>query len=108
MNAIPWYRSAVLQGILTALAAQLLARVKAKYHLDFAVYGVTADAAAQWALDAISAAAIAYAAHGRVAKPLPALTLTRGAANAANAADPSTPAPVPAPSPPATKPGVNP
>lgn len=82
--AIPWYKSAVLRGILVCVIAQIGARVKAKYHIDFEMYGVTADSAAQWVLDTLSAAAIAYAAHGRVARPLPIVTRTRAAAAAIN------------------------
>ncbi len=87
--ALPWYRSAVLQGILTVIVTQLIGRVQAKYHVDLSVFGLNVNDIVSWAMDALSAAALAYAAHARVAKPLPAITGTQASADKANAAPPS-------------------
>lgn len=94
--AMPWYRSQILQGILTAIIAQLLARLTAKYHIDFSALGITANGAAQWVLDAVSAGAIAYAAHGRITqKAAPLLTASSARAAAVNSSQtiPKQPAP---------------
>lgn len=87
--AIPWYKTAVLRGILITFFTQAIARVAGKYHIDVAALsalGINADLLAQMTLDGISALALAYAAHGRVVKPLPAVTLTKKQADAENAA----------------------
>ena len=57
-----------------------------------------ADMATDFAMNAISGAALTYAVHGRVAKPLPAVVLTKAKAAAANAqiANPTQPAGTPA------------
>lgn len=89
--AIPWYRSTVLVGILTAVCTQVIARVQAKYHVDLAVFGINANDLAGWVLDGISAAAVAWAAHGRVTqKASPQVTLKPSTAKAINAQSPST------------------
>lgn len=74
---IPFYRSAVLRGLLAAVFSQVLARVAAQYHINFALFGVDANSLASWTLDAISGIAIYYAAHARVTKPLPPVTFTK-------------------------------
>lgn len=87
--AIPWYKSAVLRGVLVAIFTQAIARIAGKYHIDIAqltALGINPDALAQMVLDGISTAALAYAAHGRVVKPNPPITLTKKQADAANAA----------------------
>lgn len=68
---IPWYKSQILLAILTAVVAQGLLRLKTQFHLDLTLYGVDANGAANWLMDIISAAAMAWAYHARVAKPLP-------------------------------------
>ena len=85
--AAPWYKSAVLRGILVVLFTQVLARLATHFHLDSATLtalGINPDALAQMTLDGISAAALAYAAHGRVVKPLPQVTLTQKQADLVN------------------------
>lgn len=77
MNSIPWYRAAVLRGILIAVISQVIARVQARYHIDFAVLGVNANTIVDWLMDMIAAGALAYASHGRITKPLPPVTLTK-------------------------------
>lgn len=87
--AIPWYKTAVIRGILVAVFTQLLAGVARKFHMDIgalAAIGLDANTLTEIALDGIGAAAAAYALHGRVVKPLPAVTLTKKQADAANAA----------------------
>lgn len=77
-DSIPWYRSKILVGVLTAIAAQVLSRVQAKYHVDASVYGINANDLATWALDAISALGAGLAVHGRATqKAAPAITLTK-------------------------------
>jgi hypothetical protein len=105
--AIPWYRAAVLQSLLVIVFTQVLARVAAHFHIDVAALsalGIDPNALTQWTLDGISALAIAYAAHGRISKPLPAITTTPTKADAINASAASPPAAAPPVSqPPTTK-----
>lgn len=87
--AIPWYKTAVIRGILVAFFTQVLAGVARKYHMDIAALsaiGLDANTLTEITLDGIGAAAGAYALHGRVVKPLPAVTLTKKQADAINAA----------------------
>jgi hypothetical protein len=74
---IPWYQSRILVGILTAVCTQVLARVQAKFHVDLSVFGINANDLASWVLDAVSAIAIAVAAHARVTKPIPPVTFSK-------------------------------
>ena len=83
-DSIPWYKSAVLRGILIAVASQIIDKVQKQYHMDLSVFGLNPQSIADAALDLISAAAAAYAIHGRVAKPNPPVTLTKAGADAAN------------------------
>lgn len=92
--AAPWYKSAVFKGLITilsALAVKILTQVLKKYQidLDLGLIGVSADTLADWLMDAVIPAAVAYAAHGRVSKPLPQITLTKSAAEAINATAPT-------------------
>lgn len=82
--AIPWYRSAVLRGILTIIVTQLISRITAQYHIDASLFGLNIADVVNWLMDAISAGAAAYAVHGRVAKPVPPVTLTKTDADKAN------------------------
>ena len=41
--AIPWYKSKILQGVVTGIVAQLISRLQSQYHLDLTVYGLTAN-----------------------------------------------------------------
>jgi hypothetical protein len=93
--AIPWYKSAVLRGILIAVLTQVLDKVQIRYHMNLSVFGLNAQDVADWAMDAITAAAVGYAAHGRVTKPSPVVTLTKAKADTINV-QPPPPAP-PAP-----------
>lgn len=80
-SSIPWYRSQIIVGVLTAVVVQVAAHVQARYHIDLAAYGVTADQAVGVLLDAASAAAAAWAVHGRVTQnSAPAITLTKPSA----------------------------
>lgn len=63
---IPWYKSPVLVGILTAVSAQIIARVQSYWHINLAVFGIDASDLANWILDAVSAAAVAWAARSRI------------------------------------------
>ena len=79
VQSIPWYRSAVLQGLLTVVVSQSVARLQSHYHIDFSIMDVSVTDVVNWLMDMISAAALAYAAHGRIAKPTPPVTLTKDA-----------------------------
>lgn len=93
-TAIPWYKSAVLRGLLIAVSTQVIDKVQAHYHMNLSIFGLDAQDIADWVLDVISAAAAAYAVHGRVSKPAPTVTLTKAAADAVNSTpvSPDTPA----------------
>jgi hypothetical protein len=82
--AIPWYRSRILQGLLIAALVQGLGILKRQYHIDLSIYGLDANSIASWLMDALSAAAIAYAAHARVTLPMPMVTGSRASAQAIN------------------------
>ena len=76
-DTVPFYKSAVLRGLLVLAATWVLAQVKQHYKLDPAIFGVNADGVADLVLNAIAAGAVAYAAHGRLFKPNPPLTLKK-------------------------------
>lgn len=85
MNAIPWYQSRILQGLLTIVVSQVISRVQARYHVDF--MGMSVTDIVGWIMDAISAAGVYWATHARVAPsvPIPAvITLTKAQATEAN------------------------
>lgn len=87
--AVPWYKTAVIRGILIAAFTQIIAGIARKLHMDvaaLAAFGLDANTLTEIALDGISTAAAAYAIHGRVVKPLPAVTLTKKQADVENAA----------------------
>lgn len=84
-TAIPWYKADVIRGLLAILVSQLMARIAAQYHINFALFGLNADVVVQWIMDGLSTVALGYTAHARAAKPLPQLTLTQTSANKANA-----------------------
>jgi hypothetical protein len=90
--AIPWYKSHVLQGILVAVIAQGILRLKAQFGIDlsqYAAFGLDANGIAMWIMDIISAAALSYAARARVSKPMPAVTANKTQAAAINAVNPA-------------------
>jgi hypothetical protein len=98
--AIPWYKSAVLRGLVTiasALIIKVLTAVLKKYQLDLDLgfIDVTADTLTDWIMDGVIPAAIGYAVHGRVTKPSPVVTLTKAKADTINnqPPPPATPAP---------------
>lgn len=87
VTAIPFYKSRILQGLLTIVVTQVIAKVTAQYHIDFAVLGLTADNIVQWIMDGISAGAVYWATHARVAPQVPippVVTLTQTGADKAN------------------------
>jgi hypothetical protein len=81
---IPWYKSRILQGLLTILITQLIAKITSLWHIDFAVLGLDVNSVVEWLMNIISAAAVAYATHARVTKPIPPVTLTKTEADKAN------------------------
>lgn len=84
-DAIPWYRSRILQGLLTILVTQVAAKVAAQFHINFALFGLDVNSIVQWLMDLSSAGALAYATHARTTKPVPPVTLTKAEATAVNA-----------------------
>ena len=98
---IPWYKSAVLRGIIAAVVPQLLTRAHKQFGLDLSLFGVDANMATDWIMDVISAAALAYATKARISKPLPAVALTKASAQKAMAQAASPPPADPPPPPPA-------
>ena len=80
----PWYKSQILQGLIVAVVAQLLA------HLGLAKI-ITSDQAVQivnWGLQGLSALAAAYAARARVVGPVHPIAGTKTAQAAIAAATP--------------------
>lgn len=74
---IVWYKSPVLVGLLTAASAQVISRVQSKYHVDLAVFGINATDLANWVLDAVSAAAVGWAARSRIKSTAAPVTFTK-------------------------------
>jgi hypothetical protein len=72
--SVPWYKSAVLRGLIVIVISQGLRIIKDRYHIDLTLSGISADGIATWLLDIVSAVAVAYAAHGRISKPNPPIT----------------------------------
>lgn len=100
--AIPWYRSHVLQGILVAVIAQGILRLKSQYGIDLSQYaalGLDPNSIANWVIDIISAAALSYSVRARIVKPMPAVTANKTQAAAINAVTP----PITLPKPPEPK-----
>jgi hypothetical protein len=88
-DVIPWYKSAILKGILVAVSGQVIKAVTDHYHIQsdtLAALGIDPNGLADWIMNILSSAAAAYAVHARVAKPVPPVTLTKAAADAANSA----------------------
>jgi hypothetical protein len=88
---IPWYKSTILRGILIAFATQLIDKIQIRYHMNLSLFGLNAQDVADWAMDAISAGAMAWAVKGRVVGPVPPVALNKAAAQAANSCSSTTP-----------------
>lgn len=71
IQPIPWYKSAVLRGLLVIVVTQGIARAQALWKIDVTVFGLDVNSIVSWLMDLISAGAAAYAAHGRIIKPTP-------------------------------------
>ncbi len=74
---IPFWKSPVLVGIATAAAAQVIARVQSKFHVDLSVYGVNANDLANYALDLVSGLAVTWAAHARATSTIAPVTFMK-------------------------------
>lgn len=88
--AVPWYRSRILQGLLTIVVSQVVARVQAQFHIDF--MGMSVTDIVNWLMDAITAGAVYWATHARVAPAVPippVVTFTKSAADQMNADNPT-------------------
>jgi hypothetical protein len=93
-TALPWYRSRILQGLLTIVVSQIVARVQAQFHIDF--MGMSVTDIVNWLMDAITAGAVYWATHARVAPQVPippVVTLTQNQADQINGAPNETPVP---------------
>lgn len=64
--AIPWYKSKILQGVVTGIVAQVISRLQNQYHIDLTVYGVTANDLVSGIMDLITVAAIGWTTRARV------------------------------------------
>jgi hypothetical protein len=96
-QVIPWYRSAILKGILTSVCAQIIRAVADHFHIKsdtLGSLGIDPNSLADWIMNGMSGAALYYAAHARVVKPVPAVVLTKASADTANAASPPVAPPV--------------
>lgn len=85
--ALPWYKSRILRGLLTIVVTQLIAKITAQYHINFAILGLDINSIVEWLMNLISAGAVAYATHARVAPSVPippVITLTKASADAKN------------------------
>lgn len=70
-DTVVWYKSAVIRGLLTVFVTQAIAR------LHLGAYLTNSEEVVNAIMDLISTAALAYAAHGRISKPNPPVTLIR-------------------------------
>jgi len=94
--ALPWYKSRILQGLLTIVVSQLVARAQAQFHIDF--MGMSVTDIVNWLMDAISAGGVYWATHARVASTVPippVVTLTKTQADQINATTGASNAPPP-------------
>jgi len=88
--AAPWYKSKILQGILTIVVTQLIGKLQTLYHFDTTLLGFGINDIVAWLMDLISAAALAYTTHARVTqKTVPVMTGTQTTADQINIANPS-------------------
>lgn len=90
--ALPWYRSRILQGLLTIVVSQLVARIQTQFHIDF--MGMSVTDIVNWLMDAITAGAVYWATHARLAPQVPippVVTLTKSAADQLNTPPPKDP-----------------
>jgi hypothetical protein len=88
--AAPWYTSKILQGILTIIVTQLIAKITAQFKIDFSVLGLDANSVVAWLMNIISVAGAAYAARAKVTqKAAPVMTGTKSTADQINAVNPS-------------------
>jgi hypothetical protein len=67
--AIPWYKSRILQGLLTIVVTQIVAKVQSQWHVDF--MGISVTDIVSWLMNIISAGAVYWATHARVAPTVP-------------------------------------
>ena len=85
--AMPWYRSRIIQGILTIVVTQVIRRLQTKYSIDFALWPTLATDIVNGAMDGLSTFGVWWALHARVAPSVsipPVVTLTKGQADEIN------------------------
>lgn len=88
--AAPWYKSKILQGILTIVVTQVIGKLQTLYHFDTTLLGFGINDIVAWLMDIISAGAAFYATHARVTqKTVPVMTGTQTTADQINAVNPS-------------------
>ena len=86
--AIPWYRSRIMQGLLTVFVTQLVKHVQSHYNIDVSIWGTAVPDIVNGVMDGVGVAALAWAGHARVAPQVPipqVVTLTKAAADEVNA-----------------------
>jgi hypothetical protein len=92
--AIPWYKSRIIQGVLTIVVTQVVKRVQAKYNVDVTVWGTAVPDVVGAAMDGLSSAAAWWAVHARSSPKVPippVVTLTQAGADQVNTAAGVTP-----------------
>lgn len=99
-TAIPWWESKIIQRLALSIVVQILAAT----HLSKCVAGVDLAGLVDQILEAIGVAYAAWAVHARATKPIPAVAISRAAAEKTNAAvgadqNPTTPPPAANPNP---------
>lgn len=88
--AAPWYKSKILQGILTIVVTQLIGKLQTLYHFDTTLLGFGINDIVAWLMDVISAAAAFYATHARITqKAVPIMTGTQSTADQINTDNPA-------------------
>lgn len=83
-QAIPWYKSRVLVGLVTIVVSQVVDQVQKHYKINLGAFGISINDLVDYILDGVGVAAASWVAHARVTKPSPPVTLTKAAAVAAN------------------------
>lgn len=87
-TAIVWYRSRIMQGLLTILATQLVKHAQSHYSLDIsAMWGSAVPDIVNGTMDGIAALALMWAGHARVSPKVPipsVVTLTKSSADSIN------------------------
>ena len=85
--ALPWYKSRIIQGLLTVFVTQVVKHVTDHYHIDLTVWGTAVPDIVNGTMDGIGFVALAWAGHARVSPKVPipnVVTLTQNKADNIN------------------------